>query len=216
MTKIDDTYYICTPVMSKEFDGPSTLLGKTRDFIKYEEMGLITLPKNRGASLFPEKINGKYYKLDRPGGGKGALGTIWTSSSPDLLHWGDFKPLLSPYCAWNWTKIGPTPPIKTDKGWLVIIHGVNTPCDGSHYYIGAMLLKLDDPTIIIGKTYSYLLAPKMDYETNGQTDNVVFPCGAIAEHEKDNLRLYYGATDSTICLAEGSLSMIIEACEKNI
>ena len=73
VTKIGDWYYIVTPVMVQGFDSPIGMLGRTKDFKSYERIGTITQPKNRGASLFPEKINGKYYKLDRPGGGDGGV-----------------------------------------------------------------------------------------------------------------------------------------------
>jgi beta-1,4-mannooligosaccharide/beta-1,4-mannosyl-N-acetylglucosamine phosphorylase len=216
VTLIDDTYYILTPLGTCEFDGPATLLGKTKDFKTYEPVEVITLPQNRGASLFSEKINGKYYKLDRPGGGAGSCGPIWLSSSFDLIHWGEFRPVLRPYNSWNWSKIGPTPPIKTEQGWLVIIHGVVAPCDGTHYSIGAMLLDLENPWKVIGKTYSTLLTPEMDYETRGRVDNVVFPCGAIADHARDELKLYYGGADTRVCLATGSLSEVVNACAENI
>jgi len=210
ISKIDDTYYILTPVATKEFDGPATIIGKTKDFKMYEFMDIITLPKNRGASLFPEKINGLYYKLDRPGGGTGSTGVIWISSSPDLIHWGSYKPVLKPYTQWNWSKIGPTPPIKTNKGWLVITHGVSAPAGGTVYSIGAMLLDINEPWKVIGKTYTTLLQPEERYETNGRCDNVVFPCGAIADG--DELKLYYGAADTRICLATGSINEIVNAC----
>ncbi len=213
MTKVGDIYYILTPVAVKNFSGPCTVLGMTKDFKKYEPLEIITLPQNRGASLFPRKIDGKYFKIDRPGAGTGAPGALWLSSSPDLIHWGEYRPLLHPgYSIWNLTKIGPTPPIETKKGWLVIVHGVQTPCDGAHYYVGAILLDLKDPCRIIGKTYSHLLAPEADYETRGRTDNVVFPCGAIADYGEDTLRLYYGAADTSVCLATASLSGVVEAC----
>ena len=217
VTKIDDTYYIITPVMVKGFDSPVGMLGKTKDFKTYERIEIITQPKNRGASLFPEKINGKYYKLDRPGGGDGGNGDIWISASTDLVHWGEFKPVLAAgYRFWNVNKIGPTPPIKTDKGWLVITHGVFTPAGGTYYYVGAMLLDLEEPWKVIGKTNSYLLGPETDYERHGNCDNTVFPCGAIADYEKDELRLYYGACDNYICLATGSLSEVVQACVDGI
>lgn len=213
ITKIDDNYYIITPVMVHGYDSPVGLLGKTKNFIKYEPIDIITQPKNRGASLFPEKINGKYYKLDRPGGGDGSNGDIWISASEDLIHWGEFKPVLAAgYRFWNVSKIGPTPPIKTDKGWLDIIHGVYQPAGGTYYYIGAMLLDLDEPWRVIGKTNSYILAPEETYERHGNCDNTVFPCGAIADYESDRIRLYYGACDNYICLATGSLSELVQAC----
>ena len=217
VTKIDDTYYIVTPVMVHGFDSPVGLLGKTYDFVDYEPIDIITQPKNRGASLFPEKINGKYSKLDRPGGGDGSNGDIWISASEDLIHWGEFKPVIAAgYRFWNVEKIGPTPPIKTDKGWLDIIHGVYRPAGGTYYYVGAMLLDLEQPWRVIGRTNSYILAPEEPYERHGNCDNTVFPCGAIADYEKDQIRLYYGACDNYICLAQGSLSELTDACIKQL
>ncbi|MBU3113282.1 glycoside hydrolase family 130 protein [Clostridium lacusfryxellense] len=213
ITKIDDTYYIITPVMVKGFDSPVGMLGKTKDFITYERIEIITAPKNRGASLFPEKINGKYYKLDRPGGGDGSGGDIWISASLDLIHWGEFKPVIAAgYRFWNVGKIGPTPPIKTDKGWLDITHGVFSPAGGTYYYVGAILLDLEEPWKVIGKTNSYILAPQEEYEKHGNCDNTVFPCGAIADYEIDQIRLYYGSCDNFICLATGCLSELVQAC----
>lgn len=213
VTKIDDWYYIITPVMVKDFASPVGMLGRTKDFKTYERIDIITQPSNRGASLFPEKINGKYYKLDRPGGGDGSNGDIWISASLDLIHWGEFKPVLAAgYRFWNVQKLGPTPPIKTEKGWLDIIHGVFTPAGGTYYYVGAMLLDLEEPWKVIGKTNSYILGPEEDYERHGNCDNTVFPCGAIADYEKDQIRLYYGACDNYICLATGSLSELVQAC----
>lgn len=213
VTKIDDWYYIITPVMVNGYDSPVGMLGRTRDFRQYERIEIITQPKNRGASLFPEKIGGKYYKLDRPGGGDGSGGDIWISASPDLVHWGEFKPVLAAgYRFWNVQKIGPTPPIKTDQGWLDIIHGVFSPAGGTYYYIGAMLLDLEEPWKVIGKTNSYLMMPQEPWEQHGNCDNTIFPCGAIADDDQDRIRLYYGACDFAICLATGSLSETVEAC----
>jgi beta-1,4-mannooligosaccharide/beta-1,4-mannosyl-N-acetylglucosamine phosphorylase len=113
-------------------------------------------------------------------------------------------------------KIGPTPPIKTKEGWLEIIHGVTSHCSGQRYSIGAILLDLHDPTIVIGKTSTPLLVPDRDYEYQGIVPNVVFTTGAIADHDQDRLRVYYGAADTCICLATGSISDIINRCKKEI
>ena len=213
VTKIDDTYYIITPALiGGGFWSPVGLLGKTKDFEKYEPISVITAPPNRGASLFPEKINGKYYKLDRPGAAD-AGGEIWISASEDLIHWGEFEPVLAPgYRFWNDSKIGPTPPVKTDKGWLVIVHGVWQPAGGTQYYLGAILLDKEEPWKVIGKTNSYILAPEATYEQHGNSDNAAFACGAIAEYENDRIILYYGGADKCICRADGSLSELVQAC----
>ena len=217
ITKLGDWYYIITPVMVKGFDSPVGMLGRTKDFDSYERLDIITAPKNRGASIFPEKIKGKFYKLDRPGGGDGSNGDIWISASEDLLHWGEFKPVIaSGYRFWNVQKIGPTPPIKMEEGWLDIIHGVFNPSGGTYYYIGAILLDLEEPWKVIGKTNSYLLMPEEPYELHGNCDNTIVPCGAIPKYDQDELWLYYGATDRSICLATGSLSAIVEACRREL
>ena len=218
LTKIEDTYYMITPVCGMPgFQSPVGMLGKTKDFEAYEAIDIITAPRNRGASLFPEKINRKYYKLDRPGAGPAPGADIWISASPDLVHWGEFKPVLAPgYRFWNASKVGPTPPIKTDKGWLVIVHGVFMPAGGATYYLGAILLDLEEPWKVIGKTNSYILAPEMPYEFHGTSDNTVFACGAVAEYENDKIILYYGGADKYICRADGCLSELVDACIEGI
>jgi len=215
ITQIGDTYYLMSPVFQNG-EGPFTLLGKTKDFVTYEPMEIVATPVNRVPCLFSEQIGGKYFRLERPGANDGA--SIWLSSSPDLIHWGCGRPILKPgYSVWNIMKIGPTPPIKTPEGWLVIIHGVWSWTPGDvHYYIGAMLLDLKDPERVIGKTQSWLLAPEAAYEAQGTINNVVFPCGALADLAKDELRIYYGAADTRIGLATGSLSAVIEACKKGL
>ena len=215
ITKIDDTYYIVTPVGLTGFTHPCAMLGKTKDFNKYEFIDIIGGPITRGTSLFPEKINGKYYKLDRPGAGS-SRADIWISASYDMLHWGEFKPVQNAgYTRWALKKIGPTPPIKTDKGWLVIIHGV-TESLATRYSLGAMLLDLEEPWKVIGKTMSPILTPEEPYEQWGFVPNVVFACGAIGDIENDELILYYGAADERICLATGKLSEIVDACIEGI
>ncbi|MEM8738871.1 MAG: glycoside hydrolase family 130 protein [Planctomycetota bacterium] len=215
VTPLEGFHYMISPVMLRGWESPVGLLGRTKDFTagSYERLGVVTQPKNRGASLFPEKINGKYYKLDRPGGGVGSNGEIWMSSSPDLLHWGDYRPVLQPnYKFWNMNKMGPTPPIKTDQGWLEIVHGVFKPAGGAVYYVGAILLDLDEPWKVIGKTQSYLMKPELEWEKHGNCDNVIFPCGVLPDYEKDELRLYYGAADMNVGLAIGSIQQTVRAC----
>ena len=218
ISKIDDTYYIVTPVMMEGYLSPVGMLGKTTDFTDYEAISIITAPRNRGASIFPGRINGKYYKLDRPyDHPSDSSGEIWLSESPDLIHWGGFRPVLKQgYKFWNTVKIGPTPPIKTEKGWLEIMHGCAATAGGTYYYVGAILLDLDEPWKIIGKTSSYLLMPEKEYELHGNSDNTVFPCCPLAEVETDTLYLYYGAADRAIGLATGRLSEIVEACVEGI
>jgi beta-1,4-mannooligosaccharide/beta-1,4-mannosyl-N-acetylglucosamine phosphorylase len=219
ITKIEDEYYVVHPGCGAW--GTFGILGKTTDFKKHEYVDIISLPDNRVPCLFPEKINGKYYRLDRPyrvaPNNFHNFGNIWTASSPDLINWGSHRPLLKGgYASWAGTKIGPTPPIKTDKGWLVLIHGVSQSCDGHRYCLGAILLDLEDPTKLIGKTNSHILSPCEIWEQNGVVPNVVFACGAIPDYEEDRIRVYYGGADTSIGLAQGSLSELIDACLKEL
>jgi predicted GH43/DUF377 family glycosyl hydrolase len=219
VTKIGDEYFICRPGGGWHCKwGTTVLLNKTRDFKTHEYVGVIGLPENRGASLFPEKINGYYARIDRPSVNAGKPnGNLWVSYSPDLIHWGQHKPMLAAgYTTWAWHKIGPTPPIRTPQGWLLILHGVTSSCAGARYLVGAALLDLHDPSKVIGKTRSFLLAPYTWYEQTGRVPNVVFPCGAIADFATDTLRMYYGAADTCVCLATGSISAIVDACIREL
>lgn len=217
LTQIGDTYYIVRPGQGP--DGPSALLEKTKDFKSLEFIGCIALPPNRVPCLFPEKIGGKYVRLDRPytaGTGKGS-GNIWLSYSHDLIYWGEYKPLINagiaPYFDY---KIGPAVPVKTKHGWLEIFHGTWNTCADIRYSLGAMLLDLNDPSKIIGCTKSWILTPQADYEMMGHVSNVCFACGCLIDEDKDEIKVYYGAADERICLAKGSLSELIDACKNNL
>lgn len=214
LTQIGDTYYIVRPGQGE--GGPAALLEKTKDFKTLEFVDCIALPPNRVPCLFPEKINGMYAKLDRPGYAGSKQGSIWISFSPDLVHWGHYRPLLFPYGTFFSAKVGPTPPIKTKDGWLTIIHGVWNTCSDSRYSLSAILLDLEDPTKVIGKMQSWILTPEAEYERVGHVSNVVFACGCIPDYEKDEIRIYYGAADERVCLATGCLSELVEACKKGL
>ena len=225
ITKIDDTYYIVRPAQVAA-GGPAAVLEKTKDFKTVEFVECISMPSNRVPCLFPEKINGQYVRLDRPynlvaledKGGHDLddklVAGIWISYSPDMVYWGKHRPLLYPPLSYANYKVGPTPPIKTKDGWLEIIHGVYKENREFCYSIGAMLLDLNDPSKIIGVAEDCILTPNEPYEVKGMVDNVVFACGAIADEETDTIRIYYGAADTCIGLATGSLSELIDACKK--
>lgn len=208
VTQIGDTYYIMRP--GDSYMGTVALLGCTTDWKHYRHIEVVSLPMNRVPCLFPEKINGQYVRLDRPSGRR--EGDIWIARSPDLIHWGEFRPLARAGFHWNNKKIGPTVPLRTEQGWLVITHGVQDSCAGSRYSLGAMLLDLANPEKILGQMKSWILTPDREYEFNGNVPNVVFACAALADTARDELRVYYGAADTYMGLATGSLSRIIEGC----
>lgn len=216
VTQIGNEYYVVRPGNSEM--GCVGLLYKTADFVNFEPIDIIALPDNRVPCLFPEKIGGYYYRLDRPynPGAGNEHGHIWIARSPDLVHWGHHRFLMKGFTNWNWNKIGPTVPVKTEKGWLEIIHGVSSSCSITSYSLGAILLDLENPEKIIGRAESYLLTAEEDYEFKGRCPGCVFATGAVADLKTRRLRVYYGAADTSICLAEGSLDEIIDACIKGL
>ena len=155
-----------------------------------------------------------YCRIDRPASGH--CGELWLSWSPDLRFWGDHQFLLGHHVNNSWAKekIGPTVPVKTAAGWLVIFHGVLTYAGGGRYSLGAMLLDLDDPTKVIGIAPSWILTPDAEYEFMGNCQNTVFATGCIVDERKDEIRLYYGASDTVIAMAQGRLSELIALCLK--
>ena len=214
----EDCYYIIRPGNGRDC-GPVSLLYRTKDFITTEALGIISLPANRVPCLFPEKINGLYARLDRPYNCgvpySASMAHIWISRSPDLLHWGEHELVLRRGCTrWSAEKVGPTPPIRTEKGWLEIFHGVQNCFSSWRYSLGAALLDLEHPERVIGLMKSYLLTPETEYECRGVVPDTVFSTGAVVDWNTRTLRIYYGAADTSIALAYGSLDEIIEGCIK--
>ncbi len=180
------------------------------DFQTLEWVDLISLPDNRNGVLFPEKISGEYWRLDRPNDNSF---DIWCSRSPDLIYWGRPRRVLSKSCLdWGERKIGPgSVPIRTEQGWLCIIHGVRRQCTDEVYSLGVMLLDLDDPSKVLGCSTRAILAPEKEYEFLGQSVNVVFTNGTILEDD-GTLRIYYGAADQVVGLAFARIDDLIESC----
>ena len=209
ITKIGDTYYICYAAENRY--GCQVSVSKTLDFKTFEKVAIASEPTNRNMVLFPDKINGLYLRLDRPFQ-PGGQGHIWMCDSPDLIHWGNPKCIMeSRRFAWDQGKIGPgAPPIKTSEGWLVIYHGTTPRCNGLIYKAGVALLDLDDPSKVIARGKEYLMAPLEPYERIGDVPNVVFITSAIADYEKDEMRLYYGGADTCFCMATAKISDLIE------
>jgi predicted GH43/DUF377 family glycosyl hydrolase len=210
ITPLDGTYYVCHALWLDGL-GCTLAMAKTFDFVNFYPVGQNTMPSNRNGALFPEKINGKYCRLERPEGSENS-GIMWVNSSPDLIHWGNPRPIATPAVQWNHIKSGAgCVPIKTEKGWLEIYHGVAFTCSSNNYYLGAMLLDLDDPSKVIAAPTEILLAAEEDYECVGQTPNVVFTGGAI-ETDDGNLNIYYGGADTRMCVAQATVDDLLDFC----
>lgn len=210
ITPLEGWYYI-TYTAYGPF-GTRAGIGRTKDFIGFERLCLATEVDNKDAVLFPEKIGGRYVLLTRPSTALGAGGAIWITYSSDLLHWGGSRLLLSPEPGWGATKVGAsTPPIRTERGWLVLYHGVRQTGGGVLYRIGALLLELEDPSRLLGYSPYFIFGPETLYERVGDVPNVVFPCGVVVEPGQ-RLRMYYGCADTCIAVAEADIGDILRTC----
>ena len=207
---LEGAYYITYSAYSSF--GVRIGLAKTTDFVNIERIALITQADYRNTVIFPEKINGQYVKLDRPHSDI-CPWSIWISYSNDLVHWGQSKIVMKPAAHhWDEMKIGPgAPPIKTDKGWLSIYHGVFPTMDGCVYRLGAALHKLDDPAIILGVGDRWILQPEDPWEVSGYVHNVVFTCGAVPEDD-GSIKLYWGAADSVMCAGTADTEQLVDLC----
>ncbi len=212
--KIEGRYYI---VWCNGYHGACLGAGYTDDFKTFYQIENIFIPYNRNGVLFPRKLKGKYAILTRPSdSGHTPFGDIFYSESPDMVHWGVHRHVMSPAGGWQGTKIGAGPvPIETDEGWLLIYHGVLTSCNGFVYSIGAALLDLDEPWKVIARAKPYLLSPRDDYECIGDTPNVVFPCAALTDSETGKMAVYYGCADTVTGIAFGNVKEIVDFIKAN-
>ena len=113
---------------------------------------------------------------------------------------------------WDEMKIGPgAPPIRTDKGWLNIYHGVFPTMDGHVYRLGVALHKLDDPAEILGVGDRWILQPEDPWEVTGYVHNVVFTCGAVPEDD-GTLKLYWGGADKVMCAGTAVIDELVDLC----
>ena len=221
LTVIDGKAVICFAMDTRH--GLRGGVAVTEDFDRFEIKSL-SVPDNRNMVLFPEKIGGRYFRLERPmpvysRNGAPEQFDLWCSVSPDLVFWGDSRLVLGaetvPFCD---AKIGPAaPPVKTSRGWLTTFHAVKY-ADGDlaswHlnwrkiYYAGLMLLALDDPSKVIGICDRPLLVPETPYEKVGFRGEVIFPGGMILE-ESGEVKIYYGAADTVECLATADVGDLL-------
>ena len=194
--------------------GPAVYLATTEDFTSVERVGIVRQPEDKNAALLPHRIAGRWVLLHRPktqfGGGHGE---ILLSRSDDLVSWSAPEQVLQPRAGAWWDSlrigIGP-PPLRTEHGWLLLYHGVKETVGGDIYRVGLALLDLDEPTVVLRRLPDWILAPLAPYERSGDVPNVVFPCGLLHDPASDELRLYYGAADSCICLASAPLRDVLD------
>lgn len=203
-----DQYVIAYTAYSR--GGPGVALATTKDFRDYERYGVIMPPEDKDAALLPRQIGGNWALVHRPSTTLGAH--MWISYSPDLRHWGSHKIMLEARRGawWDANKIGlSSPPIETPDGWLVLYHGVRQTAAGSLYRLGLALFELEAPEFCLLRSSEWIFGPEEPYERHGDVDNVVFPCGHTVADDGDTLYMYYGAADTSVGLATGSIRMLL-------
>jgi len=209
-----DDYIVTYTSFSK--GGPGVSIATTKDFVTFERGGFIMQPDDKDAALLPRKFNDNYVLIHRPATATSA--EIYISYSPDLKNWGNHKLLLRARRGgwWDANKIGLSPPlIETPEGWLMLYHGVRRHASGSLYRTGAALFDLENPEICLLRSQSWILGPEESYERHGDVGYVVFACGYTIGDDGDTINLYYGAADSCIGLAQGSIQEILAWLKKD-
>jgi beta-1,4-mannooligosaccharide/beta-1,4-mannosyl-N-acetylglucosamine phosphorylase len=217
----------CYAMVAIDMDAGCRLgLARTTDFSAFEFLGLAGNEDIRNGVLFPEKIGGRYLRFDRPNtarleGGPTSGSTIWLSESDDLLSWRPVGPVASGrFHYWDELIGSGPPPVKTRMGWLHIYHGVATHFGSANIYqAGVMLHDLADPSKVLGRSRYNILEPRRPWEMSGQVPNVVFPSGMTVDHidaegfapPEAAVRVYYGAADTVVGLAESTVKELLLA-----
>jgi predicted GH43/DUF377 family glycosyl hydrolase len=197
-------------------DGPGVAMALTKDFVDFERLGVVMSPEDKDAALLPHRIGGNWALIHRPVSAPRAH--MWLSYSSDLRQWGNHKLLMEARRGawWDANKIGLSPPpIETSNGWLVIYHGVRHTPAGCIYRLGLALFDLHTPERCLRRGDEWVFGPEAPYEQKGDVGNVVFPCGLTIAPDGDTVRLYYGAADTSIGLATGSVRQMLEWLEEH-
>jgi len=194
----------------------NSALAMTKDFKNWIRLGRITQSglDDRDVILFPEKINGKFAMLHRP---KEWIGekygsdypAVWIRFSDDILDWTEPSKVLIEGIPGSWEEKvgGSTPPIRTEKGWFALYHGVENGGNG-YYRVGAVMLDLNDPSKVIARSKNFIMEPEFDYELDGFYNGCVFPTGNVV---KDGiLYVYYGGADKYIGLATADFNELTD------
>ena len=205
---IGDTYYLTYTQVSE--NGVGVGLMTTINWKEIRRHGMILPPHNKDCAIFEEKIDSKYFALHRPSSPELGGNYIWIYESPDLIYWGNHKCIAHTRKGmWDSMRIGAgASPIRTEKGWLEIYHGAN---EKNRYCLGAILLDIIDPSIVLARSSQPIVEPSAEYEKIGFFGNVVFTNGHTVNG--DEITFYYGASDEVICAARLSINEILSSLE---
>ena len=194
------TYYATYTAYDGSHIGQQLL--ETDDFVTFSSSPIVgPAAANKGLALFPRRVGGRYAALSRCD-----RETNSVTFSDDLLHWPASTPFQTPERWWEALQLGNCgPPIETTEGWLVLTHGVGPM---RTYSIAAVLLDLDDPSVVLGSLHDPLLTASAN-EREGYVPNVVYSCGALLHG--DHLVIPYGVSDGAIAITTVSLTEVLGA-----
>ncbi|MFQ3586870.1 MAG: glycosidase [Fimbriimonadaceae bacterium] len=196
--------------------GAAVALALTEDFRTFERLGVVSPAWDKDAALLPRRIGGKFRLIHRPMVGES--GDIWMSESEDLRTWTNRRPILRARRGgwWDADKIGLSPPpVETERGWLMLYHGVRRHASGSIYRLGLALFDLERPDVCLRRGRDWVMGPQAPYEIEGDVPYVVFPCGTTLAEDGDTLNVYYGAADTCVGLATASIRELLAWVEEN-
>lgn len=223
ITKFEGKYYIFYTALSTwpfSPDGIKVAGAVTSDLSRIEEKHQVTTFNSKAFALFPERVNGKITAIltadtDRPPAkitiaAFDKIDDIWSRD-----YWNDFYLTINPRTInlarsrSDHVEVGAAP-VKTNQGWLLIYSYIyNYFISHATFAIEAVLLKGDDPNQVIARSPQPLLVPEKHYELYGVVPNVVFPTGVLIEN--DELVIYYGAADTTVCRATVPLDDLLSS-----
>ncbi|MBI2591425.1 MAG: hypothetical protein HYW34_01985 [Candidatus Brennerbacteria bacterium] len=220
VTKFNGKYFIFYTALSKfpfSAEGIKIGVAVTKDF-KHIEKHPVTPFNAKAMALFPVKIKGKI----------AAVLTVNTDQPPAKICLALFNKIEDIWSEDYWERwygsldkhvivlqrstndhieVG-APPVKTNKGWLLVYSYIKNYFSGPAVFgIEAALLDLKNPLKIIGRTNKPLLIPEEGYEQHGRVHNIVFPSGALVKNNK--LMIYYGAADTSCCVASVGLKEFV-------
>lgn len=191
---------------------------RTKDLITWERLdNLKTLnsPQQRNVVLHPEFVNGKYAFYTRPMDdfiNTGSGGGIGFGLCDDIEHAVIEQEIITSqrkYHTITEAKNGAgAVPIKTDKGWIHIAHGVRNTAAGLRYVIYAFATSLEEPTKVIAEPSGLLIGP-IGKERVGDVSNVVFTNGAIAR-ENGDVYIYYASSDTRMHVATTTIDKLVD------
>jgi len=225
ITFFEGKYYIFyTAISGYPFSKDNIKVGLaiSKDLKRVDERHLVTPFNAKAMTLFPERINGKITIIfsaftDMPPAKMAIAQFDKIEQLWDQNFWNEWVKNIDSHAVdfrrnqYDHLEIG-TPPVKTKYGWLLVYSHIENyfknPNGGDRIFgIEAILLDNNDPKKILGRTRGPILVPEEPYELSGYIPDVIFPTGVLVE--KETLHIYYGAADTTTCLAYVNLKDLI-------